>query len=62
MPNGQFLVGKGKVEDVAKRVLQHKADAVVFDDELSLAQQRSLNKELACMAVPMICKSWIGRS
>ena len=27
------------MEDVAKRVLQHKADAVVFDDELSLAQQ-----------------------
>ena len=47
MPNGQFLVGKGKVEDVAKRVLEHGADAVVFDDELSLAQQRSLNKELA---------------
>jgi GTP-binding protein HflX len=47
MPNGQFLVGKGKVEDVAKRVLQHKADAIVFDDELSLAQQRSLNKELS---------------
>ena len=46
LANGKFLVGKGKVEDIAKRVLEYDADAVVFDDELSLTQQRSLNQEL----------------
>ena len=44
--NGQYLVGKGKIEDVARLVLEHGADAVVFDDELSLAQQRSVLAEL----------------
>ena len=45
--NGQYLVGKGKIEEVARKVLEHGADAVVFDDELSLAQQRSVLAVLA---------------
>ncbi|EGB11728.1 hypothetical protein AURANDRAFT_21487, partial [Aureococcus anophagefferens] len=45
--NGQYLVGKGKIEEVARKVLDHGADAVVFDDELSLAQQRSVLAVLA---------------
>ena len=45
--NGQYLVGKGKIEEVARKVLERRADAVVFDDELSLAQQRSVLAVLA---------------
>jgi GTP-binding protein HflX len=36
------LVGKGKVEDVARRCGEAGADVVVFDDELSPAQQRNV--------------------
>ena len=42
----RYLVGKGKIEDVARLVVDRGADAVVFDDELSLAQQRSILAEL----------------
>lgn len=46
LANGQYLVGKGKIEDVAARVIATNSDAVVFDDELTLAQQRSILAEL----------------
>ena len=38
------LIGRGKVEDVARRSELAGADVVVFDDELSPAQQRNLEK------------------
>jgi GTP-binding protein HflX len=40
------LIGRGKVEDVARRCHEAAADVVVFDEDLSPAQQRNLEKEL----------------
>jgi GTPase len=38
------LIGRGKVEDVARLSEENEANLLVFDDELSPAQQRNLEK------------------
>ncbi|MBU6446941.1 MAG: GTPase HflX, partial [Verrucomicrobia bacterium] len=38
------LIGKGKVEEIRGLVQEHKADIVIFDDEISPQQQRNLEK------------------
>jgi GTPase len=40
------LIGRGKVEEVVRRSEQAGADVVMFDDELSPAQQRNLEQAL----------------
>jgi GTPase len=40
------LIGRGKVEEVARLAEEHGADVVFFDEELSPAQQRNLEEEL----------------
>jgi len=40
------LIGRGKVLEVAAMVVAKEADVVIFDDELSPAQQRNLEEEL----------------
>ena len=40
------LIGRGKVAEVAALVAAKGADVVIFDDELSPAQQRNLEEEL----------------
>ena len=44
-------IGKGKVEDVAFEVAAHDANLVVFDNELSPAQIRELEKRLKCRVI-----------
>lgn len=41
-----YYIGKGKVSEIADQVKKHSADLVVFDDELSPAQVRNLEKTL----------------
>lgn len=41
------LIGRGKVEQVAARAQEAGADLVIFDDELSPAQQRNLEERLS---------------
>ena len=43
-PDPATYVGKGKAEQIADAVKQHRADLVVFDDDLSPAQVRNLEK------------------
>jgi len=40
------FIGSGKVREVKDRVVDGNADAVIFDDDLSPAQQRNLEKSL----------------
>jgi GTPase len=40
------LVGRGKVRDLARRCEEEGVDVVVFDDDLSPAQQRNLESEV----------------
>jgi GTP-binding protein HflX len=46
IPQSTFFIGKGKVEEVKDALRATNAKAVIFDDELSPAQQRNLEKEL----------------
>ena len=40
------VIGRGKVLEVAALAAAREADVVIFDDELSPAQQRNLEEEL----------------
>lgn len=48
LPNGKYYIGSGKLEEVKTYVEAEKIDLVVFDDELTPAQSRNLEKELKC--------------
>lgn len=48
LPNGKYYIGSGKLDEVKTYVEAEKIDMVVFDDELSPAQSRNLEKELKC--------------
>ncbi len=44
-PTAPFLIGRGKVEDLKLLCEAERADTLVFDEELSPAQQRNLERE-----------------
>jgi len=46
-PTAPFLIGRGKVEDLRLLCEAERADTVVFDEELSPAQQRNLERSTA---------------
>ncbi len=46
MPNSKTFIGTGKMEEVQAYVEQHDIHTVVFDDELTPAQQRNIEKIL----------------
>ncbi|MFQ5450272.1 MAG: GTPase HflX [Nitrospinaceae bacterium] len=50
------LLGSGKVEELLRAVQHHHPDAVVFDDDLSPAQNRNLEHILKCRVVD---RSWL---
>jgi GTPase len=45
------FVGAGKVDEVRRLVGTERADVVVFDDQLTPAQQRNLEKTLGCKVI-----------
>lgn len=45
-PDSRTFVGSGKLNDIRAYVQEHTVDIVIFDDELSPAQQRNLEKEV----------------
>ena len=47
-PSPATFIGKGKAEEFATQCRQEKVDTIVFDDELSPAQSRNLEKIFAC--------------
>src|SRR5690554_188444 len=48
MPNPKTFIGTGKIEDVRVFISENDIGTVIFDDELSPAQQRNLSKLLDC--------------
>ncbi|MBP7409688.1 MAG: GTPase HflX [Flavobacteriales bacterium] len=46
-PDGRTYVGSGKLAEVKEWMTANDADCVIFDDELSPAQQRNIEKEMA---------------
>jgi len=51
MIDPRFYIGKGKVEELAKRVKEHQADVVIFDDDLSPAQLREVEEICECKII-----------
>lgn len=43
-PDSRTFIGSGKLNDIQKYVAENAVDLVIFDDELSPAQQRNLEK------------------
>ncbi len=50
-PEAATLIGSGKVEELALTVEQLRADAVIFDHELTPTQQRNLERHLGCKVI-----------
>ena len=48
MPNPKTFIGTGKMEEVMYYVKEHDVGTVIFDDELSPAQERNISKILNC--------------
>lgn len=47
-PNPKTFVGTGKLEEINLYIKQHEISTVIFDDELTPAQQNNLSKILEC--------------
>jgi GTP-binding protein HflX len=51
MPDQRTFVGSGKIEEIARFVEEMGVDIAIFDDELSPAQIRNIEKSLGCRAI-----------
>ena len=49
--NPKFYIGEGKAEEIAKLVEELSADLVIFDHNLTPAQQRSLEEKINCKVI-----------
>jgi GTP-binding protein HflX len=50
-PNPKTFIGTGKIEDVRAFVKEHEIGTAIFDDELTPAQQKNIEKILKCKVV-----------
>ncbi len=50
-PDPRTYVGKGKLDEIKTYVQDKEIDLAIFDDEISPAQQRNIEKELRCKIV-----------
>ncbi|MCI4641240.1 MAG: GTPase HflX [Flavobacteriaceae bacterium] len=51
VPNPKTYIGTGKIAEVAAFVKEEEIGSVIFDDELSPAQQKNIERELKCKIV-----------
>lgn len=51
MPNPKTFIGSGKMEEVLKFVEENDIGTAIFDDELSPAQQKNIEKILKCKII-----------
>ena len=47
-PNPKTFVGTGKLEEIELYIKENKIDTLIFDDELSPAQQKNLSRQVDC--------------
>lgn len=47
-PNPRTFIGSGKLEEVKNYSIENEVETVIFDDELSPAQLRNIERELQC--------------
>ena len=53
-PDARFFIGTGKLEEIGECVATQCAELVIFNHELSPAQERNLEKELKCRVLDRI--------
>src|SRR5437867_12477413 len=53
-PDAALFAGRGKVAEIAARRAASSADLVIFDHDLSGAQQRNLERALDCRVVDRV--------
>lgn len=51
VPNPKTFIGTGKIEEVRQFIAENKIDTAIFDDELSPAQQKNIERILECKVV-----------
>ncbi|MBT8255823.1 MAG: GTPase HflX [Bacteroidia bacterium] len=51
MPNPKTFIGSGKMEQVRVYVEENEVDTAIFDDELSPAQQKNIERILKCKII-----------
>lgn len=47
-PCAKYFIGQGKVEEIKTVLITHRAELVIFNHNLSPAQERNLEKQLQC--------------
>ncbi len=47
-PSSRIYLGPGKLQEVAEYCKENEIDVIIFDDELSPAQTRNIEKEMPC--------------
>lgn len=50
-PNPKTFIGTGKIEEVRAYIEEHQVGSAIFDDELTPAQQKNIEKILKCKVV-----------
>ena len=51
-PNTKTFIGKGKLEEITAYVTEHEIDMIIFDEDLSTAHARNLEREiLDCIVI-----------
>ena len=53
-PDAALFAGSGKVDELAALVLANRADVVIFNHELSPAQERNLERRLQCRVIDRV--------
>jgi GTP-binding protein HflX len=51
VPNPKTMIGSGKMQEVEAFVEENEIGSVIFDDELTPAQQRNIEKQLRCKII-----------
>ena len=50
-PNPKTFIGSGKIEEIKKYIDDHDVEMAIFDDELSPAQQKNIERILECKII-----------
>ncbi|MGO2294857.1 MAG: GTPase HflX [Psychroflexus halocasei] len=50
-PNPKTFIGTGKIEEIRQYIEEHEIGSAIFDDELTPAQQKNIEKILKCKVV-----------
>ena len=51
VPNPKTFIGTGKLDEVKNYVIEHEVGVAIFDDELTPAQQKNIEKILQCKII-----------